>query len=56
MGRSLELDHGTAASTWDDDLPMPYKHNEPRRHKIPKARYRVENWRNTRSRCATAAA
>ncbi len=22
---------------------MPYKHNEPRRHKIPKAR--VENWR-----------
>ena len=26
-------------------MPMPYKHNEPRRHKIPKARYRVENWR-----------
>src|SRR5664279_6595050 len=24
---------------------MRYKHNEPRRHKIPKARYRVENWR-----------
>ena len=24
---------------------MPNKHNEPRRHKIPKARYRVENWR-----------
>jgi len=24
---------------------MPYKANEPRRHKIPKARYRVENWR-----------
>jgi hypothetical protein len=24
---------------------MPYKHNEPRRHKIPKARYRVSNWR-----------
>jgi transposase len=23
---------------------MPYKINEPRRHKIPKARYRVENW------------
>lgn len=23
---------------------MPYKVNEPRRHKIPKARYRVENW------------
>lgn len=22
---------------------MPYKANEPRRHKIPKARYRVEN-------------
>ena len=24
---------------------MPYKHNEPRRHKIPKAKYKVENWR-----------
>ncbi len=24
---------------------MPNKPNEPRRHKIPKARYRVENWR-----------
>ncbi len=23
---------------------MPYKANEPRRHKIPQARYRVENW------------
>ncbi|KAA0590355.1 transposase [Azospirillum lipoferum] len=23
---------------------MPYKANEPRRHKIPKARYHVENW------------
>ncbi|GLR79123.1 hypothetical protein GCM10007856_17970 [Azospirillum oryzae] len=23
---------------------MPYKVNEPRRHKIPRARYRVENW------------
>ena len=23
---------------------MPYKANEPRRDKIPKARYRVENW------------
>jgi hypothetical protein len=23
---------------------MPYKANEPRRHKIPKARYRVESW------------
>ncbi len=45
MGRSLEYDHGPAASTWGDDLPMPYKQNEPRRHKIPKARYRVENWR-----------
>jgi hypothetical protein len=22
---------------------MPYKANEPRRHKIPKARYRIEN-------------
>jgi hypothetical protein len=24
---------------------MPYKHNDPRRHKIPKARYTVSNWR-----------
>jgi hypothetical protein len=24
--------------------PMPYKFNESRRHKIPKARYRVANW------------
>lgn len=23
---------------------MPYKANEPRRHKIPRARYRVQNW------------
>jgi adenylate kinase family enzyme len=23
---------------------MPYKANEPRRHKISKARYRIENW------------
>src|ERR687894_211617 len=23
---------------------MPYKANEPRRHKIPRARYRVTNW------------
>jgi len=23
---------------------MPYKVNESRRHKIPRARYRVENW------------
>jgi hypothetical protein len=25
---------------------MPYKHNEPRRHKIPKAKYKVSNWRD----------
>jgi len=24
---------------------MPYKVNEPRRHRIPKARYRIDNWR-----------
>src|SRR3954451_651566 len=24
--------------------PMPYKFNEPRRHKIPRARYRVQTW------------
>ena len=23
---------------------MPYKANEPRRHKIPRARYRIQNW------------
>jgi hypothetical protein len=23
---------------------MPYKANEPRHHKIPKARYQIENW------------
>ncbi len=23
---------------------MPYKANEPRRHKIPRARYKVTNW------------
>ncbi len=23
---------------------MPYKFNEPRRHKIPKARYKLDNW------------
>ena len=23
---------------------MPYRFNEPRRHKIPRARYRVQNW------------
>ena len=23
---------------------MPYRANEPRRHKIPRARYRVTNW------------
>jgi hypothetical protein len=23
---------------------MPYKFNEPHRHEIPRARYRVQNW------------
>jgi hypothetical protein len=23
---------------------MPYKANEPRRHRIPKARYKIGNW------------
>ena len=27
---------------------MPFKANEDRRHKIPRARYRVENWRSLR--------
>jgi hypothetical protein len=25
--------------------PMPYKHNEPRHHKIPRDKYKVSNWR-----------
>ena len=25
---------------------MPYKVNQERRHRIPKARYRVKNWRD----------
>jgi hypothetical protein len=25
-------------------LGMPFKHNAARRHRIPKARYRVQNW------------
>jgi len=40
-----EYDAGRAAGAWGHNSPMPYKHNEPRRHNIPKARYRVENWR-----------
>src|SRR3954451_21340987 len=24
---------------------MPYKHNDPRRHKIPTAKYKISNWR-----------
>jgi hypothetical protein len=24
---------------------MPYKHNEPRRHRLPQTRYKVSNWR-----------
>ena len=31
---------------------MPYKHNERRRHRILKARYRVGNWRGVRCRAA----
>ena len=31
----------TGVAAW---IPMPYKFNESRRHKIPKARYRVTNW------------
>jgi hypothetical protein len=23
---------------------MPFKHNAARRHRIPKARYRIQNW------------
>jgi hypothetical protein len=26
---------------------MPYKANAPRRHKFPKARYRINNWPGT---------
>ena len=41
----------TAGGAWGmeaaDQLrsPMPYKINQARRHKIPKARYRIANWR-----------
>ena len=34
---------------------MPYKANEPRRHKIPKARYNVQNWAEYERRCAGGA-
>src|SRR5688572_22458264 len=27
-------------------MTLSYKHNEPRRHKIPKAKYKVSNWRD----------
>ena len=33
---------------------MPYKVNEKRGHKIPKARYRVQNWREMMRRCVGA--
>ena len=40
----MEQDAGHAAGVRDDGTPTPYEHDEPRRHRIPKARYRVENW------------
>jgi hypothetical protein len=33
-----------ARPRWSLWKPMPYKFNESRRHKIPKARYRLTNW------------
>ncbi len=30
---------------------MPFKHNPSRRHRIPRARYRVTNWATTRRDC-----
>jgi hypothetical protein len=35
---------GTHASPSEAESRMPYKVNEKRRHRIPKARYRVKNW------------
>jgi len=40
---------GTAAERYgatpsSAGCPMPYRFNEPCRHKIPRARYRVQNW------------
>jgi hypothetical protein len=33
---------------------MPYKHNDPRRHKIPKAKYKISNWREyDQGNCST---
>lgn len=39
-GRSSGYRGGPAEA----ESPMPYKANESRRHKLPRARYRVENW------------
>ena len=33
----------TLTTEW---VRMPYKVNQERRHRIPKARYRVKNWRD----------
>ena len=40
------MEGGTSKEVGPAELekPMPYKVNEPRRHKISKGRYRVENW------------
>jgi len=34
---------------------MPYKLNQERRHRIPKARYRVKDWRDHDADCVGAA-
>jgi hypothetical protein len=40
-GAAVELYGATPSSA---GCPMPYRFNEPRRHKIPRARYQVQNW------------
>ena len=36
--------NGYRGASAEAESRMPYKANESRRHKIPRARYRVENW------------
>src|SRR5690242_21560723 len=42
LGRAAVERYGATPSS--AGRPMPYRFNEPRRHKIPRARYRVQNW------------
>jgi len=43
--RDIVVDEGTPVRVGIDYRRwMPFKHNAARRHRIPKARYRVRNW------------